>query len=56
MRHLGNVIGKHPGTTDRLFSLGFNGGALDASGTGVMSFTNTGAIAMIGGIIGGYAR
>lgn len=31
-------------STDRLFTLGDNGGALDASGSGSVSFTNTGAV------------
>ena len=31
-------------STDRLFSLGFGGGAIDASGTGAVVFTNTGAM------------
>jgi autotransporter-associated beta strand protein len=32
-------------TTDRLFTLGPPGGTLDASGTGAIAFTNTGALA-----------
>jgi autotransporter-associated beta strand protein len=32
-------------TTDRLFTLGSSGGTLDASGTNLISFTNTGSIA-----------
>ena len=32
-------------STDRLFTLGANGGTLDASGTGAVDFTNTGAAA-----------
>ncbi|WP_181178361.1 autotransporter-associated beta strand repeat-containing protein [Mesorhizobium sp. B4-1-3] len=36
------------GTTDRLFTLGTGGGTLGASGTGPVSFTNTGAIALAG--------
>ena len=31
-------------STDRLFSVGTNGGALDASGTGAVNFTNTGSM------------
>ena len=36
------------GTTDRLFTLGTGGGALVASGTGPINFSNTGAIALAG--------
>jgi len=31
-------------STDRLFSVGTNGGTLDASGTGALNFTNTGSM------------
>ncbi|MBN8419765.1 MAG: autotransporter-associated beta strand repeat-containing protein [Verrucomicrobia bacterium] len=31
-------------STDRLFSVGFSGGTLDASGTGAVNFTNTGSM------------
>ncbi|NID14716.1 autotransporter-associated beta strand repeat-containing protein [Luteibacter yeojuensis] len=36
-------------STDRLFTLGAGASALDASGTGAVQFTNTGAIALGGG-------
>jgi autotransporter-associated beta strand protein len=35
-------------STDRLFSVGTNGGTLDASGTGVMNFTKTGSMGFNG--------
>ncbi|TPJ75080.1 autotransporter-associated beta strand repeat-containing protein, partial [Mesorhizobium sp. B2-7-1] len=35
-------------STNRLFTLGASGGSLDASGTGAVSFTNTGAAALSG--------
>jgi fibronectin-binding autotransporter adhesin len=35
-------------TTDRLFSVGTSGGTIDASGTGAVAFTNTGAMGFNG--------
>lgn len=35
-------------TTDRLFTLGTNGGGLDSSGSGYLSFGNSGSIALTG--------
>jgi fibronectin-binding autotransporter adhesin len=35
-------------STDRLFSVGTNGGTLDASGTGAVNFTNTGSMGFNG--------
>ncbi len=35
-------------STDRLFSVGTNGGTLDASGTGTVNFTNTGSMGFNG--------
>ncbi|HVT73469.1 MAG TPA: autotransporter-associated beta strand repeat-containing protein, partial [Lacunisphaera sp.] len=35
-------------TTDRLFTLTNNGGTIDASGTGALSFTSTGSVAFTG--------
>ncbi|MFC5453241.1 autotransporter-associated beta strand repeat-containing protein [Prosthecobacter fluviatilis] len=35
-------------STDRLFSVGTNGGTLDVSGTGALSFTNTGSMGFNG--------
>jgi len=42
------------GSTDRLFTVGTHGGALDASGSGTVSFTNAGPIvlATVGTLIG----
>ncbi len=39
-------VGENNASTDRLLTLGTHGGGLDASGTGTVSFTNTGAIAI----------
>ncbi len=36
--------GSSNASTDRLFTLGTHGGGIDASGTGTVSFTNTGAV------------
>ena len=36
------------GSTDRLFTVGANGSALDAQGSGAINFTNTGAIGFTG--------
>jgi len=36
-------------STDRVFSLGINGGVLNASGTGPLVWTNTAAVALVGG-------
>ena len=43
LRYTGAAAG-----TDRLFTLGASGGSLDASGTGAVNFTNTGAIVLNG--------
>ena len=39
-------VGSTNATTDRLLTLGTQGGGLDSSGTGTVSFTSTGAIAL----------
>lgn len=43
LRHIGGTA-----STDRLFSVGTNGGTLEASGTGDLKFTNTGAMGFNG--------
>jgi len=43
LRYLGGTA-----TTDRLFTLGTSGGTLDSSGTGSLTFANTGSVALSG--------